>query len=216
MSDQARGWTEEQMCHRVLADLWEGAYVNLGVGMPIGITKFLSPDSGVILHSENGLLGMGNPPAEGQQDADIINAGSGFVTLWPGASNFDSSLSFMMVRGGHVDVAVLGAYQVDQHGNLANWKRPGQTIASIGGAADISAGAKQVWVLMKHRTNDGKEARLLKDITFPLTAKACVKRVYTDMGVVHVTSDGFRLVETGPGYTPAEVVTATDAPLITA
>jgi len=209
------GWNDEDMARRVLADLWEGAYVNLGVGLPITITNFLSPDSGIILHSENGLLGMGNPPPEDQRDGDVINAGSGFVTLWPGAACFDSSLSFMMVRGGHVDVAVLGAYQVAQNGDLANWKRPGQTIASIGGAADIAAGAREVWVLMKHRTNDGAEARLLRDVTFPLTAKTCVKRVYTDMAVVHVTTAGFRLAECAPGCTPAEVAAATDAPLLT-
>ena len=211
MSEQ-RGWSDRQIARRVLDDLWEGAYVNLGVGMPVLINELLPPGLSVILHSENGTLGMGPPPPEDQRDDDLMNAGGGYLTLAPGASVFDSAESFAMLRGGHLDVAVLGAYQVSERGDLANWKRPGQRIAGIGGAADISIGARQVWAMMNHRTKDG-QARILRECTFPLTARGCVKRIYTDMAVIEVSPNGLALIETAPGYTAAEVAAATEAPL---
>ena len=211
MSDE-RGWDEHGIARRVLADLWEGAYVNLGVGMPVIVNEVIPADMEVVLHSENGTLGMGPPPPEDARDPDLTNAGGGYLTVRPGASVFDSSLSFSMLRGGHLDVAILGAYQVSAQGDLANWKRPGQTTAGIGGAADISVGAKRVWVMMKHQTNDG-QARLLKQCTFSLTARGVVKRVYTDMAVIDITPAGLKLVEVAPGYTAVDVAAATDAPL---
>ncbi len=210
--NERKGWSDPQIARRLLADLWEGAYVNLGVGMPVLVSDLLPPDLGVILHSENGTLGMGPPPPENERDMDLMNAGGGYLTLAPGASVFDSSISFAMLRGGHLDVAVLGAYQVSERGDLANWKRPGQKLAGIGGAADISVGAKQVWVMMNHLTKDG-QARILKECTFPLTARACVKRIYTDMAVIEVSAKGLLLIEASPGYTFEDVAAATAAPL---
>ncbi|HLH69661.1 MAG TPA: 3-oxoacid CoA-transferase subunit B [Candidatus Dormibacteraeota bacterium] len=207
-----RGWTEPEIARRVLADLWEGAYVNLGIGMPLLLNELLTPEMGVILHSENGILGMGPAPPPDRRDDDIVDAGKAHVTLVPGASVFHSADSFAMLRGGHLDVAVLGAYQVSMHGDLANWKRPGQRIAGVGGAADISVGAKQVWVMMRHLTKDGAP-RIVRECTFPLTARGVVKRIYTDMAVIDVTAEGLQLKELAPGYTAAEVVAATDAPL---
>ncbi len=210
--NERKGWSDQQIARRLLADLWEGAYVNLGVGMPVLVSDLLPPDLGVILHSENGTLGMGPPPPESERDMDLMNAGGGYLTLAPGASVFDSSISFAMLRGGHLDVAVLGAYQVSERGDLANWKRPGQKVAGIGGAADISVGAKQVWVMMNHLTKDG-HARILRECTFPLTARACVKRIYTDMAVIEASAGGLFLIEASPGYTFEEVAAATGAPL---
>ncbi|MDE3077692.1 MAG: 3-oxoacid CoA-transferase subunit B [Chloroflexota bacterium] len=209
-----RGWSEQDIARRVLADLWEGAYVNLGVGMPLLVNDLLKPEMGIILHSENGVLGMGPPPPPGQRDEDLVNAGKEYITLLPGAAVFNSADSFAMLRGGHLDVAILGAYQVSERGDLANWKRPGETVPGIGGAADISTGAKQVWIRMKHVTNKG-EPRIVRQCSFPLTAKGCVKRLYTDMGIVQVTAEGLRLLETAPGYQPSEVALATEAPLAT-
>jgi 3-oxoacid CoA-transferase B subunit len=211
MSEQ-RGWNDRQIAQRVLADIWQGAYVNLGVGMPVLINELLPPDFAIVLHSENGTLGMGPPPPENQRDVDLMNAGGGFLTLAPGASVFDSADSFAMLRGGHLDIAILGAYQVSERGDLANWKRPGQKIAGIGGAADISVGAKQVWVTMNHVTKDG-QARILRECTFPLTARGCVKRIYTDMAVIDVSSQGLRLLEAAPGYSHADVAAVTEATL---
>jgi 3-oxoacid CoA-transferase B subunit len=208
----SRGWSETEIARRVLADLWEGAYVNLGIGMPLRLNELLTPEMGIILHSENGILGMGPAPPPDRRDDDIVDAGKAHVTLIPGASVFHSADSFAMLRGGHLDVAVLGAYQVSMRGDLANWKRPGQRLAGVGGAADISVGARRVWVMMRHLTRDG-EPRLVRECTFPLTASRVVKRVYTDMAVIEVTEHGFRLLETAPGYTAAEVAAATGAPL---
>jgi 3-oxoacid CoA-transferase B subunit len=207
------GWTDEQIARRLIADLWEGAVVNLGVGMPGLVSQFLPPEPEVILHSENGLLGFGPPPAPELCDRDLVNAGREFVTLKPGASLFHSADSFAMLRGGHVDVGVLGAYQVSERGDLANWKLPGQKLAGVGGAADICAGVKQVWVMMKHRTSRG-EPRLLRECTYSLTAKGVVKRVYTDMAVVEITPDGMRLMEAAPGYSVDELRAATGAVLL--
>lgn len=210
--NEKRGWSDRQIAERVLADLWEGAYVNLGVGMPVLVNELLPPGFGVILHSENGTLGMGPPPPESDRDEDLMNAGGGYLTLAPGASVFDSAESFAMLRGGHLDVAVLGAYQVSERGDLANWKRPGQRIAGIGGAADISVGAKEVWIMMNHCTKDG-QPRILRECTFPLTARGCVKRVYTDMAVLGVSRKGLAVRELAPGYTFDEVAAVTDAQL---
>ncbi len=212
MSEEQKGWEDLDIARRVLADIWEGAYVNLGAGMPVLLNVVIPPDLEVVLHSENGTLGMGPPPPEGQRDPDLMNAGGGYLSVRPGASVFNSGDSFAMLRGGHLDVAVLGAYQVGEFGDLANWKRPGIPTAGVGGAADISVGAKQVWVMMKHLTNDG-QPRILKECTFSLTAMRVVKRIYTDMAVIDVTPEGLKLVEVAPGYATADVVAATGAPL---
>ncbi len=205
-----RGWSDEEIARRVIDDLWEGAYINLGVGLPTLINELLPPHLEVIIHSENGILGMG--PALGKSDDDIVNAGKQYVTLRRGASVFHSADSFAMLRGGHVDVGILGAYQVSKAGDLANWKLPGQAIAGVGGAADICAGVKQVWVMMKHVTSRG-EPRILEKCTYPLTAPGVVNRVYTDMAVIRITPSGLQVVEVAPGYELGEVIAATDAPL---
>lgn len=208
-----RGWSDEQMARRVASDLWDGAYVNLGIGLPLRIANLLPADREIVLHTENGILGMGPAPERPElNDLDLVNAGKQFVTLRRGASVFHSSDSFAMLRGGHVDLGIMGAYQVSERGDLANWRLPGQALAGVGGAADISVGVKQVWIMMKHLTNKG-EPRILRECSYALTAPRCVKRIYTDLAIVYVTPDGLELVEVAPGYSVAEVVAATDAPL---
>ena len=209
-----RGWKDEEMARRVIADLWEGACVNLGVGLPTMINELLPAELEVILHAENGILGMGPPPPPELRDEDIVNAGKEYVTLKKGASVFHSSDSFAMLRGGHVDVGILGAYQVSERGDIANWKLPGQAMPGIGCAADISIGVKQVWVLMKHLTSRG-EPRILRECNYPLTARGVVKRIYTDMAVIQVNPDGLQLVEVASGYEVSNVVAATAVPIKT-
>jgi 3-oxoacid CoA-transferase B subunit len=208
-----RGWTPEQMARRVAQDFWDGAYVNLGIGLPTLVSDFLPADREVVLHSENGILGMGGLAPPEQADPDLVNAGKQSVLVLPGACFFNSSDSFAMLRGGHVDVGVLGAYQVSARGDLANWSLPGQTLSGIGGAADIAVGVRQLWVLMKHSTPGG-QPRILRECTYPLTSRGTVKRIYTDMAVVDVTPGGLKLVEIAPGYAPEEVVVATQAQLL--
>ena len=207
-----RGWSDEQMAARVAADLWDGAYVNLGIGLPTLVADLIAPDREVVIHSENGILGMGPTPPPELADEDLVSAGKAGVSLLPGGSLFDSATSFAMLRGGHIDVGVLGGYQVAANGDLANWKLPGEPVPGVGGAADISLGVKQVWVLMKHVTRMG-EPRIVKRCTYPLTGPGVVKRIYTDMAVIHLTPDSLYLVEVAPGYTRADVVAATEAPL---
>ena len=207
-----RGWNDEEMARRVIADLWEGAYINLGVGLPVLINELLPPEMEVILHTENGILGTGPAPPVELRDDDLVNASKEYITIRTGASFFDSATSFAMLRGGHVDVGILGAYQVSERGDLANWKLPGQAIAGIGGAADISVGVKQVWVMMKHRTRQG-ESRIVRECSYPLTARGVVKRIYTDMAVIHLTPGGLRLLEVAPGYQVSDVIEATNTPI---
>ena len=206
-------FTREQMAARVAGDIPEGAYVNLGIGLPTLVANFLPPDREIILHTENGLLGMGPAPARGNEDTDLVNAGKQPVTALPGASFFHHADSFAMMRGGHLDLCVLGAFQVSVGGDLANWHTGApDAIPAVGGAMDLALGAKRVYVMMEHLTKSG-ESKIVPRCTYPLTAIACVDRIYTDLAVIGVAAAGLEVLAMAPGLDLAELTRLTGVPL---
>jgi 3-oxoadipate CoA-transferase beta subunit len=204
----------DQMAARVAKDIPEGAYVNLGIGLPTLVANHLPKDREVFLHSENGLLGMGPAPAPGEEDYDLINAGKQPVTLLPGGAYFHHADSFAMMRGGHLDICVLGAFQVSATGDLANWHTGGaDAIPAVGGAMDLAIGAKRTFVMMEHLTKQG-ESKLVATCSYPLTGIGCVSRVYTDLAVIDVTPQGLKLVENTSGLSHDELQKLSGVPLI--
>jgi 3-oxoadipate CoA-transferase beta subunit len=207
-------WNRDEMAARIAQDIPDGAYVNLGIGMPTLVANHLPKDREVILHSENGVLGMGPAPPPGEEDPDLMNAGKQPVTLLKGGCYFHHADSFGMMRGGHVDICVMGAFQVSATGDLANWHSGApDAIPAVGGAMDLAIGAKQVFVMMEHLTKKG-ESKIVERCTYPLTGIGCVSRVYTDLAVIDITPEGLKVVETVEGLTVEELERLTGLPLI--
>jgi len=205
--------TKEQIAQVIARELQDGFYVNLGIGIPTLVANYIPSGMTVTLQSENGLLGMGPFPTEDEVDADLINAGKQTVTTLKGSSFFDSATSFAMIRSGRVDLTVLGAMEVNDRGDIANWKIPGKMVKGMGGAMELVASAKNIIVAMQH-TNKAGESKLLKELTLPVTGLSCVKKVVTDLGVFDITDSGFELKERAPGVTVAQIQQATEGRLI--
>ena len=194
-----KGWSREDMARRLALDIPDGSYVNLGIGMPELVARFVPEGRELVYHTENGLLGMGPTPPEGQENPELINAGKKYITHVPGAAFFHHADSFVMIRGGHLDISILGALQVSAEGDLANWStgKPG-AIPAVGGAMDLVAGVKNVWVITDHVTKDG-QYKLVNDCSFPLTGKGIVDRVYSNLAIIDITEDGLKVRELAPG-----------------
>jgi 3-oxoacid CoA-transferase subunit B len=204
---------KNQIAHRIAKELQDGYYVNLGIGIPTLVANYIPKGINVILQSENGLLGMGPFPLEGTEDPDLINAGKQTITALPGSSFFDSAMSFGMIRAGKVDLTVLGAMEVSDAGDIANWKIPGKMVKGMGGAMDLVASAKNIIVAMMH-TNPKGESKLLTKCTLPLTGVKCVKKIVTELAVLDIVENGFRLLERAPGVTVDEIKNKTEGRLI--
>jgi 3-oxoacid CoA-transferase B subunit len=207
------GLDKEGIAKRIARELKDGYYVNLGIGIPTLVANYVPAGMQIVLQSENGLLGIGPFPAPDDVDPDLINAGKQTITALPGAAFFDSSMSFAMIRGGHIDLTVLGAFEVSENGDIASWKIPGKLVKGMGGAMDLVASARNIIVAMKHTDPEGN-SKLLKACTLPLTGKEVVKRIVTDLAVLDVTPEGFKLIERAPGVSVDEIIKATSGNLI--
>lgn len=207
-------WTREQICeHAAKNELKDGFYVNLGIGMPTLVANYIPDGMDITFQSENGMLGMGPFPKDADVDADLINAGKQTVTVIPGGSFFDHATSFAMIRGGHIDITILGALEVSQNGDLANWMVPGKMVKGMGGAMDLVAGVKRVIVLMEHTSKDGT-SKLVKKCTLPLTGIGVVNRIYTELGIFDVVSGGLKIHTLADGITKEEVISKTEATIL--
>jgi 3-oxoacid CoA-transferase B subunit len=204
-----QGWSNDELAARVAADIPDGAYVNLGIGLPTLVTAHIPPGREIMHHSENGIVGMGPRPPAGEEDPDLVDAGKTPCTLVPGASICDHTVSFAIIRGGHLDLAVLGGMQVSAGGDLANWRVAGQALGSVGGAMDLAVGARQVWVMMQHTDKSGRP-KIVDRCSYPLTGPACVDRIYTNLAVIDVEPDGLRVVDLAPGVDAAALEAVTE------